>query len=337
MLIFVDESGSFTIPAAGKRNLSCVGALIVPETTHNDLISGFVKLRDTWAGFRQEVKGSELNENQIAEVINLLLDEGCLFFVCATEMSLNSDVAIAEFQSKQAACITERISGAHHPLLRKQLFGLRQTFEKMPAQLFLQSVLLTDLIRKVIDQTGIHFAMQHPSELGAFRWFIDGKDKKKTAYEIAWELMAAGFLQGKYIESPSIAVKEGDYTFFRQSFMDADQNWPDYLPKPKQPHSSERGMIWNLKKVLYESLSFVDSQNCCGLQLADIVTNMFRRALMGRLKQHGYERLGELMRRLGSSPVKLHLFNSPDSQRGFSEYDDAVALIESCSKLVGAA
>jgi hypothetical protein len=335
MLIFVDESGSFTIPAAGKRNLSCVGALIVPETTHNDLIRGFVKLRDTWAGLRDEVKGSELHEKQIAEVIALLVDQDCLFFVCATEMSLNSDVVIADFQRKQAECITENISDAHHPLLRRQLFELHQTFESMPTQLFLQSVLLTDLIRKIIDQSCIHFALQKPSEIGAFRWFIDGKDKKKTAYEIAWELLAAGLLQGKYIESPNIAVEEGDYTFFRQSFMDADQKWPNHLPKPKSHAPAKPGMIWNLGKVLYESLSFVDSKNCCGLQLADIVTNTFRRALMGRLKQQGYERLGELMRRLGPTPVRLHLFNSNGSQRGFSAYDSAVALIESRSKLVG--
>ena len=177
--------------------------------------------------------------------------------------------------------------------------------------------------------------MQKPRELGAFRWVIDGKDKKKTAYEAAWELMAAGFIQTKGIETPGVAVEKGDYTFFRRSFMNADATWPAHLPKPRSRGPFERGMIWNLKKVLYESLSFVDSQSCCGLQLADIVTNAFRRALMGRLQQRGYERLGGLMRRLGMSPIKLHLFNANGSQRGFSEYEKAVALIESTSKVVG--
>jgi hypothetical protein len=336
MLIFIDESGNFAMPPARKRNLSCVGALIVPETAHNELTDDFVRLRNTWSGSQQEVKGNTLNEEQTADAIDLLVDRGCFFFVCATEMSLNSDSMIANFQSKQSEYITENISNGHHPMLRKQMFRLRQTFEIMPAQLFLQAMLLTDLIRKAIDQASLHFAMQMPSELGAFKWFIDGKDKKKTAYEAAWELMAAGLIQGKYIENPGIAVEEGDYTFFKQSFMDADPKWPDYLPKPQSHGPFERGMIWNLKKVLYESLSFVDSQNCCGLQLADIVTSTFRRSLMGRLKQQGYVRLGELMHRLGPSPVELQLFNTPGSQRGFSEYDSAVALIDSRSKMVGA-
>lgn len=335
MLIFVDESGNFAIPKAGKRNLSCVGALIIPETSHNDLIREFVKLRDSWVGLRQEAKGSELHEKQIAEVVPPLIDHGCQFFVCATEMSLNSVVMITDFQRKQAELITDNISDAHHPLVRKQLFDLRRTFEGMPTQLFLQSVLLTDLVRKVIDQSCIHFALQKPCEVGAFRWFIDGKDKTKTAYEIAWELLAAGLLQGKYIESPGIAVAEGDYTYFRRSFMNTDQKWPGHLPKPKSRTPSKPGIVWNLGKVLYESLSFVDSKNCCGLQLVDIVTNTFRRALMGRLKQPGYERLGELMPRLGPTPVRLHLFNVNGSQHGFSEYNHAVAIIESRSKFVG--
>lgn len=247
-------------------------------------------------------------------------------------MSLNSDSMIADFQRQQSEYITENVSSAHHPFLRKQLRKLRDTFEVMPTQLFLQSMLLTDLIRKVIDQGSLHFAMQKPSELGAFRWFIDGKDRKKTAYEAAWELMAAGLIQGKYIEGTGIAVEEGDYTFFKRSFMQADQKWPDHLPKLP---SGERRMIWNLKKVLYESLSFVDSQNCCGLQLVDILTGTFRRALMGRLQPRGYGRLGELMRKLGRGPVRLHLFNRNGSQHGFSEYNDAVALIESRSRHLG--
>jgi hypothetical protein len=334
MLIFVDESGSFTMPQVGKRNLSCVGALVVPEAVHNDLVSDFVRVRNSWGRLQQEIKGYALDEQQTAETICLLIERGCLFFVCATEMSLNSNSIITNFQRTQAQYITEDVSDSAHPLLRRQVSRLRRTYENMPAQLFLQSVLLTDLIFKVINQASIHFAMKRPPELGAFRWVIDGKDKKKTVYEASWELMAAGFIQTKVIETPGVAVEEGDYSFFRRSFMKADSTWPAHLPPPRSRGPLERGMIWNLKKVLYESLSFVDSQNCCGLQLADIVTSIFRRALMGRLQERGFERLGELMRRIGPSPVEMHLFNAIDSLCGVPEYKNAVALIDSRSQLI---
>src|ERR1017187_987996 len=105
MLIFIDESGNFTIPSSRKRNLSCVGALIIPEAVHNDLVRDFVMVRNSWGGSHQEVKGNTLNEEQTAETISLLVRQGCLFFVCATEMSLNSDSMIVKFQRTQAEYI----------------------------------------------------------------------------------------------------------------------------------------------------------------------------------------------------------------------------------------
>jgi hypothetical protein len=197
-------------------------------------------------------------------------------------------------------------------------------------------MLLTDLVRKVIDHASVHFAVQNPPELGAFRWFIDAKDKTKTAYEVTGELMAAGLIQSKGIEKPGVAVVEGDYSFFKRSFEIQPHQWPAHVPKPHSTRPFERGMAWNLGKVLYESLSFPDSKNCSGLQLADILASTFRRALMGRLQPSGYQHLGLLMRKLGSGPVELHLLNANGSQRDFSEYNTAVAQIESRSKTVGA-
>jgi len=72
MLIFIDESGNFTMPTLRKRNLCCVGALTVPETVHDDLVCNFVKLRTSWGGSQHEVKGNTLNEEQTAETISLL-------------------------------------------------------------------------------------------------------------------------------------------------------------------------------------------------------------------------------------------------------------------------
>lgn len=335
MLIFIDESGNFAFPTSAQRNLSCVGALVIPEAAHNNVVSEFVKLRSSWSPGAQELKGSTLSEQQTSQVIELLFQAGCVFFVCATEMSLNSESMIADFQRVQAEYVTDSITDAHHRFVRRKAFKIRGSLEGMATPLFLQSMLLTDLVRKVIDQASVHFAMQNPSELGAFRWFVDAKDKTKTAYEVTWELMAASLIQTKGIEKPGVAVLEGDYSYFERSFMISANQWPAYLPNPRAARPAERGMMFNLGKVLYDSLSFPDSKNCCGLQLADILSSTFRRALMGRLQPSGYEHLGDLMRKLGPGPVDLHLFSTNGSQRNFSEYNKAVAIIESRSKTVG--
>lgn len=337
MFIFIDESGSFMIPPTGGRNLCCVGALVVPERRQDKLLNGYDELRKKWSGYPEEVKGSALDEDKVASVIDLLVQNQCLFFTCATEMSLNSPAFMKEYQEKQAKCITENISDSCHPQLREQVFRLRGVFEQMPSQLFIQTVLLTDLIKKVIDQTAIQFAMKDPPEIGAFRWVIDGKDEQKTTYEAAWELMAAGLIQDRCIDYPSIAVAEGDYSFFQKNFSVPDNKWPAHLPKPRTRNPGERGMIWNLKKVLYESMMFATSSDCGGLQLADVITNAFRRALMGRLQRPAYDRMGELMRRLNGGPIEVYFFNSEnDKERAtFDEYNKPVAVIASRAPLVG--
>lgn len=319
------------VPPAGRRNLCCVGALVVPERRQDELLKSYDDLKKKWAGYPEEVKGSALDENKVASVITLLVQNQCLFFTCATEMSLNSPVFMKEYQEKQAKYFTENIPDSCLQQLREQLFRLRTVFENMPSQLFIQTVLLTDLVKVVIDLTGIEFAMKDPPEIGAFNWVIDGKDERKTAYEAAWELMSAPLIQSRNIEDPGIAFAEGDYSFFQRNFSLPDNRWPTHLPQPRTRNPGERGMIFNLKKVLCESMTFSRSSDCGGLQLADIITNAFRRALMGRLQRPAYDRMGELMRNRNGSPIELYFFNAGnDKERAtFDEYNKPVAVIAS--------
>jgi hypothetical protein len=102
MFIFVDETGPFAIPQLGKRSLCCVGALVVSERRYDSLANAYTLLKNNWTGSSNEIKGSALTENQVAAVIECLLDHECLFFVCATEMSLNSQAVMKKFQDSQA-------------------------------------------------------------------------------------------------------------------------------------------------------------------------------------------------------------------------------------------
>jgi len=101
----------------------------------------------------------------------------------------------------------------------------------------------------------------------------------------------AGFIQTKSIESPGVAVEKVLYTFFRRSFMRRHARGTSALAQAAKSRSVERGMIWNLKKVLYESLSLLIRR----IVVASSSLNRqqhFQAGLMGRLQQPGYERLG---------------------------------------------
>lgn len=176
--------------------------------------------------------------------------------------------------------------------------------------------------------------MTSPPEAGAFKWVIDAKDITKTKYESAWELIAGGLIQSRCLESPGVMVEEGDYSHFKRFFM-RSQKWPAHLPPPNSRNPSKPGMILNLSKILHESLRFADSQATPGLQLADIITNAFRRALMGRLQVVGYRRMGELMLRLNKSACELHLFASATKRPSLDEYTEPHSIINSLSRLPG--
>jgi hypothetical protein len=333
MLIFIDETGPFLIPPPGARSLCAVGALVVPERAYDSLAQAYSRLKTSWTGNSNEIKGSTLSEGQVSAVIECLLSHQCLFFVCPTEMSLNSQAVIDRFQKTQVELLTAEITDAHSEERRVEAFRLRSVFERMPSTLFIQTVLLNELIKKVIDQATLHFVMRDPAEAGKFGWTIDAKDKNKTAYEAAWEGLAGGLVQGLGLESPSIAYEEGDYSSFQRFLL---TEWPKHLPKPKAG-TGPGVMMFNLGKILYESMTFTDSAMSEGLQLADVITNAFRRAVMGRLQRPSYDRMGELMRGLKTGPIEVQYFGEPQNadRDTFKDYNAAVSLIESKARLAG--
>lgn len=334
MHIFIDESGNFLRPAVGGRNLSCVGALVVPEAGLGEVTGRFALLKQQWGVKGLEVKGSRLNEPQIAAVIELLIRYGCLFFVTATEMSVNDESYLKTFQQSEAEGLTATLTASAHPELIKQLTGLRATFERMPLQLFIQAVLLTDLVKKVIDVATLHFAMTSPADAGSFRWVLDRRNTTKTPHEVAWEMIAGPWAQSRNLASPGVMVEEGDYSHF-QRFFSSNQRWPAHLPPPRSRDPAKPGKILDLGKILYESLTFADSGGSGGLQLADVITNAFRRAMMGRLRPESYYRLGELMIHLGKSPFELVLFAAGEAHPSLDEYTDPQTLIKSRSRFAG--
>jgi len=337
MHIFIDESGSFQFPSAGNRNLSCVGALVVPEGAYAGLTIAFNECAKGWPGYPREFKGSQLIESQIAAVIEMLIGHGCLLFVKATEMSLNSKEHIEQYRSTWARYLSEGLTSSHPIERHHEVADLRATLEGLSLPLLVQAILLTNVVRRVIDESSVYFSVRVPSELAAFRWVIDAKDTKRTHYELAWQVLAVGQIQGQNIDRPGIAIEEGDYSHFNQSFGVSESEWPAHLPKPVQRRPGGRCMRWNLGKVLFQSMRFEDSAGSPGLQLVDVVSNCFRRALMGRLKVSGYARLGELMIRLGPPGIELYLFNERHrrSVRTFREYDGPVEILNRRVRFAG--
>src|SRR5712692_6613162 len=98
MHIFIDESGSFVTPKADPPGLSAVGALTIPDCERNKLEKRYSRVREDLPKEDGEVKGRDLQEHQIAQIIALLVRHQVLFEVSVVELSHSDGPLVAAHQ-----------------------------------------------------------------------------------------------------------------------------------------------------------------------------------------------------------------------------------------------
>ena len=155
-------------------------------------------------------------------------------------------------------------------------------------QLYLQGTAMFELIWQVMEHATTYHAQRQSTELSAFHWIIDAKDKgRATEWETLWSDIVMPVLQTRSITRPHAMLEGADYSHFKRFKMDP----PDWLPRPAEGHERT---VTNLRLVLMENFRR-SSDAEPGLELADIVTNAARRALSGTLQRDGWRHLPSLM------------------------------------------
>jgi hypothetical protein len=144
----------------------------------------------------------------------------------------------------------------------------------MPRQLYLQSVLLSDLVYTAAEETAMYFAQRRPRELSQFEWTIDAKDPRRvTTYEKWWRDTLAPLLESRSRSEPMRFVQDPafNYHFFDKSFAMRKELW-----HPDRPREMIDGC--NIKKMITERMEFVDSRSETLIQSVDILASFLRRA-----------------------------------------------------------
>jgi hypothetical protein len=315
--IFIDESGSFATHKTPCHSLSAVGALVVPEWQAKKLWTKYDQLRPSLPKEKGEVKGRLLNEQQVANVLELLRKNSCIFEGVVIDMGLETEEGLELHRTGQAGGLTDDLTEEHHPELVASVWKLRRRLEAMPLSLYAQSVVTLQLIWEVLKLLPVYWGQRVSSEILNYHWVIDGKEVGRvTDVEEWWSTTMLGLLQSRSYRDPMIALEGIDYTHFDAKFRRARSDWH----KEKMPGADTALDLWLLLK---ESFRF-SSDPEPGLELADIVTNATRRALAGNLQVGGWKGIPRLM--IHRKKQCLNLVNiTSDLKQTKRPYGDVVA------------
>jgi len=294
MHIYIDESGPFVTFPEARNSVSCVTALVVPESVHDQLLQQFAQLRRQWGFTDGEVKGSLLKETQFDAAVRAVYDTHSAFIRISTiDMGLHTTTMIKEHQRKQAELLRQSMDDRFHPELVKQVCVLADQINGLAPQLYVQSVMLTKLILSVIQTSTLLYSQLEPPALGCFAWAIDAKHRHITPAETLWKTLVLPFVEAESLKSGVIFLKEGNYSYFAQ-FENPDlPSAPDHLREAVQ-HPDKPFSSFSANRVLAD-LQFIDSRSSLGLQLVDVLANCFRRAANNRLQPKGWRSLGSII------------------------------------------
>jgi len=315
--IFIDESGSFQ-PAPPARPRFCA---VVALTIRSQLVPQFSErlktLRAGWGSVENEVKGSALNERQMAEALRTFDTYDITAFAAVVDTGLHPPERIHAYRQKAEASLLNGLTPQHNDNARAFVGGLVERLRALSDQLALQVYTMMVPVERLIREMPTYYATRAPSEVGSFHWTLDAKsDRGITAAETYWRQLVCPFLQTNFITEPGIAVKGFNYSAYDASYCTKYTELPDYLREHLPTGKPINGRVSDLGKLMLEHLRFETSKENAGLQAADIVASALTRALNGTLQIDGWRDLGRLfIRRNSKPPVSVVQFSDDDDGR----------------------
>jgi hypothetical protein len=332
MHIFIDETGVFANPSNKEEAISAVGALCVPNKQLDSLSVRFEKLKGEWGLSGIEAKGGKLSEAQIAQSLALMQKHGVRAKLVMIDLGLHKNVDLEQHRSIQADRLTASLTPQHQPSLRAELESLQGRLRSLSLPLYVQSVLLTELVAYALQNFTLWHAFRDGSELGTFSWVVDPKDKNRTEYEELWQSLILPFVQTRFLQKPLALVDGGDYKTFERFKRELSER-PTWLPKVGTATDGQSS-YYDPRPMLKEDFKYLQSDAVPGLQLVDIAVTTLRRALVGTLQPHGWQPLSGILicekpSTIGFLGLRLSIQGQPRTYSGILNWihDHACSMI----------
>lgn len=291
MHIFMDESGNFAGLGSGQTAVSVQGALILPDQRMDRIFHKYVRLRGRLPQRKGEVKGSLLDERQIAEVVEVLRRNEAIFAASMIDMGAHTEDQVDKHRNSGSQALAANLTEGHTPELCAGVADLQRRMLEFKAPLYSQMMVILDLLHRVLNEGIAYHCQRNPKELAAFHWVIDGKEvnDQVTDWEDWWSNTIVVWLQAISLKRPGQMLPMGDYRHFERFFMEL----PEYLRTHVTPEIAQRAGL-DLQAIFRESFRFSSAPEP-GLELVDIVTNALCRAIKGNLGETGWLPLRSIM------------------------------------------
>lgn len=330
MHIYIDESGIFTANKDKPHAISCIAALIVPEILESIVFEAFNqwKLLPALQKYKDgsgEIKGSKLNESEIASLLLLLKKFDVVVEVICIDLGNTTDAEIDQFKRDIADGFSKSETGQKTNVKFKKdvIISLSKS-----NQLFLQALTLYNLMKEVLSISIPYYAQRFSQELEKFRWVIDTKidtNGNRITEEIMTDLVKP-FLQSFFFKNSTPILEGEDYSALNKFFIPHHD-----LLEPLKNRATEQSIILDIGKIT-EDMSFSKSDSNAGLQIVDIIVNCIRRAMRGNLQFDGWKYLSNLLifRKKGSITV---IRIDPETSINLSpSYTEFVNYFKRCGK-----
>jgi hypothetical protein len=242
--IFIDESGTFTGIGAGSPAVSTIGALILTSHSLSKPFGKYERLRvNLPKNGKGEVKGSKLNELQVATVVELLRKSGAIFCASMIDLAGHTVDDIARHRDRRSACLAANLTDGHTQELRDAVAALQARMAGFPDQLYVQSAVTIDLLYRITQDMIMYHCQRFSKELAEFHWVIDAKAPAVvTDWEDWWAKTLVIWLQAMSLDRPGAMLPGGDYRHFRRFIL---AELPAYLRDVAPPRDRAYGVITN--------------------------------------------------------------------------------------------
>ena len=155
--------------------------------------------------------------------------------------------------------MTANLTDEHHQnLVECDLESATRASKSYSLQLNIQSAVIFELVRTVIEHGTMYYSQRRPEELANFHWGIDAKGDNSvpTPWEKWWTMFIKPALQTKFVHDPIGSLTIGDDSHMERFAFDTVSEFHQEVlkPKPGGPKPMNLGLVLSESlQILYRS------------------------------------------------------------------------------------